>query len=139
MSGKSEARHSLASLHLDIRDMGVLAGADLQVLQQLINRLNFKTYKLFCWPTYASLAIDTRLAEDTVQRCVRRLERDGWLKRRYRGEQSNVFLPDCDKIHATAVAERDARKAARGQMETAKDVLGEDIGAVETEIETGWE
>jgi hypothetical protein len=99
-----------------VRDAGSTRNAMREVLYALALRANPKRGYI-CWPSYAQLALDTCLNEDTVRRATVALDKENLVRRVYRANRSNCFYINVQLLQEQA----DARKEQLAQRTITQD------------------
>lgn len=103
-------------LLLDARDAHITTKAEQSLLYHLIMRCDpRKNYS--CYPRYAQLCLDTGLEQKTLQRAAAWLEKEGYMRRVIRPEQSNLWFVDAVRIHTLAVEKRVEEKREKEERE----------------------
>jgi len=94
-----------------IRDSHQFSGSQRALLDALALRANpDRDYR--CWPSYATLALDTGLDETTLRRAAKALEDANLIRRQRRKTRSNIFFVNVALIQKRALEEAEARSAA---------------------------
>ena len=110
MAPKDKKYSSLALMCL-VRESQSTRGAQRTLLSALALRSNPKNSNC-CWPSYKTLAWDTRLDVITLRRAAAALERAGLITRHQRQLRSNIFrlnIPVLEKHAAEGRALREKR------------------------------
>lgn len=95
-----------------IRDAHSTRDAQRELLMALAMRCNpSKGY--ICWPSYAQLAEDTMLNQETLKRAAKKLEETKLIRRRKRPNHSNIFFINAPLLIQQAEERKEEKETAK--------------------------